>query len=368
MSTLPRRTGRPLGRALAIMSALALVALGSAPAASASTRHRNITTYQQVNLVSDQPGMAALTDPNLVNPWGMSQGPTTPVWASDNGADVSTLYSGAGVGQTPTIVPLVVAIPGGAPTGQAFNSTTGFVLSNGMPAAFIFAGEDGALSAWNRTLSPNTSAESQGTFPDSVFKGLALQVRTSGPRLLLADFSKRRIDAFDSSFQPIRLPKGAFTDRHLPAGYAPFNVAVIGDKVFVTYALCDPATNDDVKGAGHGFIDVYSGGGRLLHRFASRGVLNSPWGLAVAPQGFGKFSGHLLVGNFGDGLIHAFDLRSGHLDGTLRAPGGSPIRIDGLWGLLPGNGTSAGTSDVWFSAGPQDESHGLLGVIRAAGH
>ena len=181
----------------------------------------------------------------------------------------------------------------------------------------------------------------------------------------MTDFVHRRIVAFDGAFQRVKLPRGAFKDRRIPHGYGPFNVAVLGSRVFVTYALVDPKTGDDVKGAGHGFVDVYSTGGRLLDRFARRGVLNSPWGLAIAPAHFGAFSGDVLVGNFGDGRIYAFSPRSGHLRGTLRNGRGRPIRIDGLWALLPGNGTSAGTDDVWFSAGPKDESHGLLGVLRA---
>jgi uncharacterized protein (TIGR03118 family) len=332
-----------------------------------SARHdRDDSAFTQVDIVSDVPGAARLTDPNLVNAWGLSQGPTTPLWVSDNGADVSTLYSGGGQGQTPSISPLVVSIPGGAPTGQAFNPTKAFVLSDGSPAAFLFAGEDGDLTAWNPQLTPRTSAVHVGSVPGGVLKGLALvQPRSRAPEILVTDFKHGRIAAFDAAFQPLKLPRGAFSDRRIPYGYNPFGIAVLGDRVVVTYALRDRKTNDDVKGRGHGFIDVYSTSGRLLQRLASRGVLNSPWGLATAPAHFGAFSGDLLVGNFGDGRIHAFDPRTGRLRGVLRTSNGRPIMIDGLWGLLPGNGTSAGTDDVWFSAGPQDESHGLVGVLRA---
>jgi uncharacterized protein (TIGR03118 family) len=323
--------------------------------------------FTQVNLVADTPGVARLTDPKLVNAWGLSQGPATPVWVSDNGTDVTTLYTGAGQGQMPAIAPLVVAIPGGAPTGQAFNPTTSFVLPNGSPAMFVFAGEDGGISAWNRQLTPPTSAVHVASVPGGVLKGLALvQTRHHGPEILVTDFVHRRIVAFDGGFQQVKLARGAFTDRRIPRGYGPFNVAVLGSRVFVTYALIDRKTGDDVKGAGHGFVDVYSTDGRLLDRFARRGVLNSPWGLAIAPAHFGAFARDVLVGNFGDGRIYAFSPRTGHLRGTLRGDRGRPLTIDGLWALLPGNGTSAGTDDVWFSAGPQDESHGLLGVLRAS--
>jgi uncharacterized protein (TIGR03118 family) len=297
----------------------------------------------------------------------MSQGPTTPVWVSDNGADVSTLYSGFGRGQTPTIAPLVVSIPGGAPTGQAFNPTTSFMLPDGSPALFVFAGEDGDLSAWNRQLAPLTSAVHVGAVPGGVLKGLALvQPRPGGPEILVTDFKHGRVVAFDGAFQPKKLARGAFSDRRIPHGYAPFGIAVLGNRVVVTYALRDRKTDDDVKGPGHGFVDVYSTSGRLLQRLVRRGVLNSPWGLAIAPAHFGAFSGDLLVGNFGNGRIHAFDPRTGRLRGVLRNEHGRAITIDGLWGLLPGNGTSAGTDDVLFSAGPKDESHGLVGVLRAA--
>ena len=352
--------------ALTMGAALAMVALVGAPAASA--RGRDDDGYRQVNLVSDQVGGATVTDPHLVNAWGLSQGPATPVWVSDNGTDVSTLYTGAGVGQNLAVVPLVVAVPGGAPTGQVFNGSSAFVLSNGLPARFIFAGEDGSVSAWNPQLTPRTSAVTVATVPGAVFKGITEVTTSAGSWLLAADFGHGRIERFDAAFHPVALANGAFTDRRLPVGYAPFNVAAIEGRVFVSYALRGAGGRDDVKGAGHGFIDVYSPTGRLLDRFARRGVLNSPWGLAIAPQGFGEFTGDLLVGNFGDGRIHAFDPRSGELDGVLRAPDGSPIVIDGLWGLLPGNGTSAATSDLWFSAGPDGETHGLLGVIRAASH
>ena len=308
-----------------------------------------------------------MTDPHLVNPWGMSEGPTTPVWVSDNGTDVTTLYTGGGAGQTPAAVPLVVSVPGGAPTGQVFNGGTGFVLGDGMPARFILAGEDGDIVAWNLQLRPNTSAVRVASVRGGTFKGLALLSTARGDELLVADFGRGRIDAFDSAFHRVRLPGWAFRDRFLPKGYAPFNVAVVGSRVFVSYAVRNPATNDDVSGRGHGIVDVYDARGAFLQRFASHGVLDSPWAITVAPAGFGRFAGDVLVGNFGDGRIHAFRPRSGHLDGTLEDGHDRPIVIDGLWALLPGNGTTAGTADVWFSAGPQDESHGLLGVLRVAG-
>ena len=355
-----------LRRSTALVAAGGLLALaGVAAPASAEARpagHRFDDGYQQINLVSDQPGVAQLLDPNLVNPWGLSSSPTSPLWVSDNGADKATLYTGAVGGQPASIVPLVVSIPGGgAPTGQVFNSTDDFQLPTGGKALFIFAGEHGDLSAWNRAQ--GTTAVLVAPSRGGVYKGLALLSSPRGNRLLAANFHDNRIDVFNGSFHRLN-SHGAFGSVGVPHGYAPFNVAVIGDRVYVNYAKQDADRTDDVSGAGHGFVNVFNAGGRFLYRFASHGVLNSPWAITVAPQGFGDFSGDLLVGNFGDGRIHAFT-RSGHLAGTLRDPHGKPLVIDGLWALKPGNGVSGATSDVWFSAGPDGESHGLLGILHS---
>ncbi|WP_425954943.1 TIGR03118 family protein [Xylanimonas sp. McL0601] len=317
-----------------------------------------------MNLVSDQPGVAALTDPDLVNPWGMSHGPTTPLWVSDNGTDLSTLYR---TDQPPAPVTKVtavrVAIPGGgAPTGQVFNGGTSFIVpGTGMPARFIFAGEDGDLSAWNGGASAVLVAHVKG----AIYKGLALVQGSYGPRLLAANFHDNRIDVFDTSFNRVHTTH-AFHDRFLPKGYAPFNVAEFNGKVFVTYAKQDANREDDVAGPGHGFIDVFTTSGRFVDRFATHGVLNSPWGMAIAPASFGKLAGKLLVGNFGNGRIHAFDLRTGAMLGALRDRHGRVLSIDGLWGLTPGYSVAGGTNSVLFTAGPDDEQHGLLGYLRPA--
>jgi uncharacterized protein (TIGR03118 family) len=339
------------------------VMVGGAVAAPASaTPSSDRGGYVQTNLVADQPGHAATVDPNLVNAWGMSRGANTPIWVSDNGTDVSTLYRGAVNGSPVATVPLVVQIPGGAPTGQVFNDTTAFVVpGTDKPATFIFAGENGDLSAWNGGTSAVAVAHTVG----AVYKGLALVHSPFGPFLVAANFHDNRLDVFTSTFH--RIPFNIFfRDPTLPRGYAPFNIAEVGNRVFVTYAKQDADRHDDVAGPGHGFVDVFTNFGLLLHRFASRGVLNSPWGLAVAPDHFGRFSGDLLVGNFGDGRIHAFDLRSGEFEGTLRGPDHHVIAIDGLWGLLVGDDVAGGPNSVWFSAGPDGESHGLLGILTAS--
>ena len=318
--------------------------------------------YLQENLVSDQPGVARLTDPQLVNAWGMSRGPNTPVWVSDNGADVTTLYNGAVPGnpESPVAKVLTVSIPGGAPTGQVFNDTSAFLLPGTTTAArFIFLGEDGDLSAWAGGPAATLVGHTEG----AVYKGLALAHGPSGPMLLAANFHDNRIDVFDGTFAPVD-SAGMFSDPALPSGYAPFNVAELGGQIFVSYARQDADREDDVAGPAHGFVDVYSTSGALVKRFATHGVLNSPWGMTIAPASFGQFSGDLLIGNFGDGRIHAFDPSAGEVLGILRGTSGRPLAIDGLWGLMVGDAVAGGTSSVWFSAGPDDESHGLLGTLR----
>lgn len=327
-----------------------------------AAKHRSVSHYVQHNLVADRPGHAASTDPNLVNPWGLSAGPSSPLWVSDNGKDVSTLYNGGMSGTPISTVPLVVSTPGGAPTGQVFNNTTGFIVpGTGNPASFIFAGEHGDITAWNSGTAAVRVAHTKG----AVYKGLALVHSPFGALLLAANFHTNRVDVFNAKFHRLNVG-GLFRDNKLPKGYAPFNVAAIGTRVFVAYARQDAARHDDVPGHGHGFIDTFTTYGTPLHRFASRGDLNSPWGLTLAPKKFGSFSQDLLVGNFGDGRIHVFNPSTGHELATLRRPNGNAIVIDGLWGLLVGNSTAGGPNAVWFSAGPGAEAHGLLGTLTKA--
>jgi uncharacterized protein (TIGR03118 family) len=334
--------------------------------------------YVQTNLVSDQPGVALVTDPNLVNAWGLSASPTSPIWVADNGTELSTLYNGFAGATPPGIVPLVVSIPGGAPTGTVFNSAAGatdFSVTDGTTtarSAFLFDTEQGAIVGWNPTVGtggnppPSTTGEVAVTTPGADYKGLALANTKQGARLYAANFTQMRIDVWDGNWMPAAAP-GAFTDPALPSDYGPFNVQLIARQLYVAYAQVDPASGDEVAGPGKGIVDVYSLQGRLVRRLVSGGgELNAPWGLARAPGGFGAFSHQLLVGNFGDGLIHAYDIHSGAMLGTLDDPSGSPIQIDGLWALRVANGTFGNGRSVIFSAGPGDESHGLLGALQAA--
>ncbi len=332
--------------------------------------------YAQHNLISDVDGVADHTDPNVVNAWGLDAGPTTPWWISDNGTGKTTLYNVS----TGTIVN-TFTVPGaggaqGNPTGLVFNGGPGFVINNGAgtsAARFIFASEDGTISAFRGnpiiTVVPNADAPAHG----AIYKGLAIDSRTAGTQLYATDFHNGKIDVFDTSFHLITLA-GNFTDPNLPAGFAPFGIQNIGGTLYVTYALQDEDAEDDVPGPGNGFVDAYDLSGNLIGRVASADELNSPWGLALAPEGFGRFSGDLLVGNFGDGRIHAFDpttlTSAGEFEavGLLHSAAGKPIIIDGLWALQFGHGTNSSsanglTTTLFFTAGPDDEDHGLFGTI-----
>jgi uncharacterized protein (TIGR03118 family) len=361
------RFGRGLWlRLLAGVVALALAGVLAGGAIAGDGGHR--PGFRQINLISDIDGVARITDPNLVNPWGMAAGPTTPLWISDNGADVSSLYTGGVRGSIPQIVPLVVSIPQGAPTGIVFNSTPGFKITMGGvtgPAAFIFDSENGVISAWMRTNPLQTDAVAPVTTPDAVYKGLAIAQSSHGPRIYATNFHAGTIDVFDDSFNPVTLPAGRFTDPNLPGGYAPFGIQELNGELFVTYAQQDQDKHDDVAGPGHGFVDVYSDDGVLLRRLISGGDLNSPWGLVIAPRHFGPFGGDLLVGNFGDGAIHAYDPGSGAEQGQLMNRDGNPIKINGLWALRFGNGVTGTPNDLLFTAGIGDEGHGLFGEIKS---
>jgi uncharacterized protein (TIGR03118 family) len=349
------------------VGALALVAAAAAAIPMVADAGSSANRYAQANLVSDIPGVARITDANLVNPWGMSASPSSPLWIADNGTDVSTLYTGAINGSIPQIVPLVVSIPEGAPTGTVFNPTGDFVVTvdhKSAPANFIFDSESGRITAWSNTVS-GTTASVEFTDKSAVYKGLAIAQRGGASFLYAANFHGGRIDVFNSKFAKVASP-GGFDDANIPAGYAPFNIQALGGKLYVTYAEQDPARHDDVAGPGHGFVDVYDTGGHLLGRLVTRGDLNSPWGLAIAPADFGAFSGDLLVGNFGDGAIHAYDPTTGAAQGQLMNTDGNPIAIDSLWGLRFGNGTTGTPNSLLFTAGIGGEAHGLFGEITAA--
>jgi uncharacterized protein (TIGR03118 family) len=363
----PQRLGR-LRSALALGLVAAVVAL--APMAPAAARQPG-NAYHQTNLVSDLPGLAQLTDPDLVNPWGLAAGPTTPAWVADNGTDKATIYPGFVNGSPIQKAGLVVNIPGGAPTGQVFNPTPGFVVRSGAasgPALFLFNSEAGLVTGWNPGVPPpppSTQAQVGASVPDAIYKGLAIATTPAGTFLYGADFHHGRIDVFDQGFNRVHL-SGSFADPAIPHGFAPFNIQELGGLLYVAYAKQDADAEDEVAGPALGFVDVYSTNGQLLRHLIQHGQLNAPWGLVLAPAGFGRFSGALLVGNFGDGRINAYNPATGEFLGRLRHEDGSPIEIEGLWALRFGNGVTGNPTTLLFTAGIDDEAHGLFGAIEAA--
>ena len=353
---------------LAVLVAALLFAL--VPAAKASD------FYGQTNLVADQSG-ANHTDAQLVNAWGIVMTPTSPIWISDNGSGFSTVYDGNGVAVG---APLVVQVPApptapagtnAKPTGVVANpGTTGFNVTgavSGVTASsrFIFATEDGVIAGWAPTAdATHAIIGKDNSGSGAIYKGLAIGANGTGAVLYATDFHNGKVDVFDAAFAAATLAPGAFTDPAIPPGYAPFGIQAINGNIYVTYARQDADREDDVPGNGNGYVDVYDPDGNLIDRVASKGKLNSPWGLALAPAGFGKFANMLLVGNFGDGAINAFDIATGKSKGQLKGADHRALKIGGLWGLAFGNGfNNAPVNTLFFTAGPGGEEHGLFGRL-----
>jgi len=319
-----------------------------------------LPTFTQTNLVSDGATAAAVTDANLVNPWGLAFNPTNGnVWVADNGKGVSTIYSPAGAPN-----PLVVTIPGpgggsSAPTGTVTHRGAGFdVTAAGAsaPSQFIFATEDGTVSGWNPADGSTAVLMVDDSTSGAVFKGIATAGSGKGAHLFVTDFHNNRVDVFDSQFHDVTAA-GTFSDTGIPAGFAPFGIQNLHNKIYVTYAKQNDIAHDDVAGPGNGFVDIFTTKGKLIRRFASNGNLNSPWAVA---QGTGRLSNDILVGDFGDGRINIFDARGNDL-GTVNDSTGTPIVIDGLWGLLPGQGPQR--QSIYFAAGTNSEADGLFGTL-----
>jgi len=380
-----------ISRYVASATAVLIASTMAAPADDGRRSDR----YDVTVLTSDLSG-AANNDPVLQNAWGVTFTPgASPFWVADNATGCSTLYDGTGVPQ-PTAKPLQVKIPlpGGlvpmaackpvdpknppnpapaAPTGMVWNPTTSFLVpGTALPATFIWATEDGTISAWTGTQ-PDTSHAvlAVDNSPGAVYKGLVFGTNPHGVFLYATDFRGGKISVFagngSSGFRASTSTEitGSFSDPELPPGYAPFGIQNIDGNLFVTYALQNAMKHDDVAGPGHGFVDVYDTEGNLLQRFASGRPLNSPWGLARASFGFGRFSGDILIGNFGDGQINAFT-SNGDSHGTLRTGHGKPLTIDGLWSLTLGGGRNSNSDVIYFTAGPNGETDGQFGTVTPA--
>jgi uncharacterized protein (TIGR03118 family) len=347
-------------RALALAASVGLLITVALPAAASNINAQSL--YSVHNLQSDVPGVALGVDPDLVNAWGIVASPTSPWWVSAEGTEKSTLYNG----NTGLKLGLVVSVPDG-PTGVVFNGTPDFKVDAGtgpLAARFIFATEDGRIAGWNGV---GSTAITAAQTPDAIYLGLANGASGGANYLYAANFSEAQVDVFDKDYALVHLA-GDFTDPGLPEGYAPFGVQNIGGEIFVAYAKQNEDGDEEVAGEGFGYVSAFGTDGSFHGRVASAGELNAPWGLANAPATFGKFGGDLLVGNFGDGRIHAFKQGEGGWEehGVLKGTDHRPIEIEGLWGIGFGNGANAGpTSTLFFAAGPEEETHGLFGSITA---
>ena len=352
---------------LSLVAAFCLVALAVGAAVSAAPPGG---TFLVTPLVSNVPGSAPTTDPNLVNAWGLARSTTSPWWVADNETMKTTVYDSSGT---------LVSIGGhafqdvpGNPTGAVFSGIAGqFQVGTTVAPTtlgtsnFVFDSEDGTISAWRGGSTAALVTADRSQF-DAIYKGLAISNGPPGPRLYAADFHNARVDVFDGGWNLVTDP-GAFVDPQLPSGYAPFGIQTIGGRVYVSYAKQDAAGEDELAGQGRGFVDAYDLDGNLLARVAEHGQLNAPWGLALAPASFGRYAGDILVGNFGDGQINAYAETPDGFEhsGTLRDVDGKKLVIDGLWALEFGNaGSRPGT--LFFTAGPNDESDGLFGTITPA--
>lgn len=356
---------------LAVFLAISGITAAGVIAARADDSDHDRAAYVQTNLVSDLTATAKSVDPMLVNPWGITFFPGSPFWINDNGSGVATLYNGAGakVPVSITIPAPGTAAPGtlSAPTGIVWNPSFQFIVPHTkLPALFIFATEDGTISAWalNEPTNPKQAVlavDNSGS--NAVYKGIAMGTNSQGIFLYATNFRSGAIDVFDSKFEPANDDlAGKFEDPALPAGFAPFGIRNIDGNLWVTFALQNAAKHDDVAGAGNGFVDVFDTDGHLLKHFAAGGNLNSPWGLTRAPFGFGQLSGDILIGNFGDGKINAYH-SDGTFDDAIEDREGKPLVIDGLWGLQFGGALNSNPQTLYFTAGIEKEAHGLFGKI-----
>jgi uncharacterized protein (TIGR03118 family) len=371
---MPRTTRwRTVSRASGVLAAGAAATLALPAGTGLASAHPGITfAFARTDLVSDNPRLTPTADPNTVNPWGVSEFPHGPLWVSNEGHANTTLYSGADK-SSPKLNPvgLVVSIPGGRPTGQAFNTTVtggspGFSVTDGKtsaPAVFLFATLNGVIAGWAPTVggtpaNPSTAAQQGTRVPGAVFTGLA----QSGNRLYAADVAHRTVDVFGPDFKQLMMP-GAFRDRFMPRGFSPFNVAAINGQIVVTYS--------GPRAFPGGFVNVFTPDGVLVKRLIRSAFLSQPWGLALAPPDWGQFAGDLLVGNHGNGRINAFDPVTGRFAGTIRLTSGRAFVAPNLWGLIFGDGPgapngppSAGTPEtLFFTAGATPGRHGLIGSI-----
>lgn len=356
MLNVPRKFPYAPGLALT-----ALLLMAASPA--------NAQRFTRTDLAQDAAGVSATapnTDPNLVNPWGLSRSSGSPWWVSDNGTGLSTLYNATGVAQSlvVTIDPPAGGASPSAPTGTVYNYTTSFLVAPGKPAIFLFVTEDGTILGWNPGIRPTFADVRVDRSHTAVYKGCAIAQTAGGPRFYATNFTTGLVEIFDSTFHRIPLTGTQFRDTTLPADFVPFNIQNIGGDLVVTFAHRTPGSKDEDHGPGMGYVAIFDAQGNFISRLPHGTYFNAPWGVVEAPGDFGVFSHRLLIGNFGDGYISAFDPISGTFQGQLQDNNGAPLWIEGLWALSFGNNANAGNAtDLYFTAGPSDESHGILGKV-----
>lgn len=328
--------------------------------------------YTRTDLTADVSAtstMQVIPDANLVNPWGLARSSGSPWWVSDNGTGLSTLYNGSGSPQQ-----LVVTIPlpqgqtgNAAPTGTVFNFTNAFQVGPGAKAIFLFVTEDGTISGWNPGVDGTHAVikvPKDGKTTSAIYKGVTIAMSASGPRLYATNFESGKVEVYDGNFQRVQTEEWAFRDPILKKSFVPFNIQNIGGNLLVTFAHKTNGSNDEDHGPGLGAAAMFDTQGRLLMRFERGNWFNAPWGAAAAAGDFGVFAHRILIGNFGDGTIHAFNAVTGKFEGTLLNPNGSVLTIDGLWAIAFGNDATAGSAlKLYFTSGPDGESHGILGNI-----
>jgi len=343
---------------------IAILGLIFALSASTPGALAQSNSYKQTNLSSDTAGLAPNVDPNLVNPWGIAYFPNNPFWISDNNSGFTTLYNASGMNAGSFAVPHSAANTGlSTPTGIVANTTGAGFAVNGKPGLFIFDSEDGAISAWNG--SDPVTIEVDNSQMGAVYKGLALITNGSGSFLLAANFNSGAVEVYDNLFHAAHLA-GSFTDPNLPSGFAPFGIHVVNSQVLVTYAMQDQAKHDPIHQAGAGYVDLFDMNGNFVQRLISQGNLNAPWGAVIPPAGFGAFGGKLLVGNFGDGTINAFDPAAGTFIDQMKDSTAAPITNASLWDMVfGGGGTSGDPNTLYITAGLANEQHGLFAAITA---
>ncbi|HWR17919.1 MAG TPA: TIGR03118 family protein [Terriglobales bacterium] len=307
-------------------------------------------------------------DPNLVNAWGLARSSSSPWWVADNGTGLASLYNATGVPQA-----LVVKIPTAdgtgtsVPTGTVWNYSTGFEVAPGRPAVFLFCTEDGTIAAWNPNVDRNNAILKVLRGGKAIYKGCALAQTDAGVFLYATNFESKRVEVFDSNFQLVASKEPDFKDHGRAQNYAPFGIQNVGGNLVVTFAKRESGSNDEEHGPGLGFVAIFDPTGQLLLRLEHGDFLNAPWGVALAPGDFGRFSHRLLIGNFGDGTIHAFNVVSGKHEGMMLTSAGAPLAVDGLWSISFGaNSANSGlATELYYTAGPNDEQNGLFGKITA---